>query len=270
MNDIEGIKNYILFLKREMGLYVSLHPSGDETLITMSELMVFNIHEHPYCVLVKTKGGTWHRCLERQRGLRERCREGAFCDCCYAGVSELVYPIRRGEEVTGFLSVSGYRGAVPPPAALAEAAATLRAEMPSRGWVDTLVVPLLRMLELAYLRAETRKPPAPDLMEEILQYVKRHHREDLTLSEVSRQFGCSRSYISHRFSLRAGCSFREYLTSLRLEDAMALLRYSDLTVTEIALAVGFGDSTYFSSVFRRRVGVSPSAYRRAGKVDEKR
>ena len=49
MDDIIAIKNYILFLKKECNLDITLHPWGDEQLITLSELILFNIHENAQC-----------------------------------------------------------------------------------------------------------------------------------------------------------------------------------------------------------------------------
>ena len=53
-----------------------------------------------------------------------------------------------------------------------------------------------------------------------------------------------------------------YLNRFRVNRARGLLESSDETVTEVALAVGFASSGYFSTVFRREVGVTPAAYRR--------
>ena len=53
-----------------------------------------------------------------------------------------------------------------------------------------------------------------------------------------------------------------YLTRYRLKQARALLEAGQRSITEVALAVGFADSAYFSRVFQREVGVSPSAYQR--------
>jgi AraC-like DNA-binding protein len=55
------------------------------------------------------------------------------------------------------------------------------------------------------------------------------------------------------------------LTSLRIEDAKLLLLNSELTVTEIAFSVGYGDSNYFSNIFKQKVGMSPRDYRKGGK-----
>jgi len=117
------------------------------------------------------------------------------------------------------------------------------------------------MLELAYLKNDTHEEQE-DLIDRVIRYLRLYHTQSITLEEICRHFCCSRSHISHLFKSRIGKSIREFLTDLRIEDAKALLAHSELNVTEIAYSVGFGDSNYFSNVFKARVSMSPSAYRR--------
>ena len=68
MNDIiKEIKNYVLFLKKECRLEISLHPGRNERVISNSELSVFNIHENPYCVYVKTYPDAFAHCIARKK-----------------------------------------------------------------------------------------------------------------------------------------------------------------------------------------------------------
>ena len=128
--------------------------------------------------------------------------------------------------------------------------------------MDTLILPLCDMLELAYMKEKATAIVPNEPIEVVLNYIKRNHASKSTLEDICKHFGYSRSYISHVFKKRVGQSYREYLTKLRLEDAKILLKHSSLTVTEIALSVGFNDSTYFSNIFKAKIGVSPSAYRK--------
>jgi len=109
MYDITNIKNYILFLKNQCGLSVTLHPIGEESLIFSGDLITFNIHDNPYCVYVKSFPAAQQHCISRQHKILEKCKDGAFCGCCFAGCYEFVYPIFDGHKTVGFISVSGYR-----------------------------------------------------------------------------------------------------------------------------------------------------------------
>ena len=276
MYDIQSIKNYILYLKNSCGLSVTLHPFKKENLIHASELILFNIHDNSYCVYVKTNEAAHAHCVSRQCRVLDRCASGSFCGTCFAGVKEYVYPIRRQGEVIGFVSVSGYRcenaeSYIEKTAArfsmseesLRAVYTSLKPEMPPKDFVDTLMHPLLSMLELAYMNS--KEEIMESFMDSIVRYIRRYHKENIGIDDLCAHFSCSRSKISHAFKARFGKSFREYLTELRLSDAEGLLRYSELSVTEIAYSVGFCDSNYFSGVFKRHYGMAPTEYRKVNK-----
>ena len=218
-------------------------------------------------------------CIERQQRIVERCQSGEpFCGRCYAGVEEFVYPILDGHGAVGFISVSGYRCEEAdsyivatakkygiPMENLSKTYQSLFAKKPDKREVDTLIMPLCQMLELAYLKTENNGKPENNAMGQIIRYVKQHHTRNITLDEVCEHFSYSRSYVSHMFKKTTGQGFREYLTQIRVEDAKALLQYSRLGITEIALSVGFTDSNYFSKVFKLHTGMSPVAYRKERK-----
>jgi two-component system response regulator YesN len=119
------------------------------------------------------------------------------------------------------------------------------------------------MLELAYIKSQSNSKKAESRLDTALRYIKQFHTQNITLNDLAHHLGCSRSSLSHTFKAELGKSFREYLTDLRINDAKSLLRYSALTVTEIAFSVGFSDSAYFSLVFKKSVGASPTEYRKS-------
>ena len=281
MDTIEAIKNYIQFLITECGLSVTLHPKEKEALITLSELMVYNIHRNSYCTCIKTAENGQAMCVAQQEKVHARCRERkeSFCGICHGGVLEYIYPISNGETILGFISVSGYQAQNGeaylqktaerfsiPLAQLKTAYETLNATIPPKSKVDTLITPLCQMLELAYRTKTTPAPTDDRLMTGILRYIRQNYAMNITSESLCREFSCSRSYLSHSFKSVVGQSLREHLIDLRLSHAKHLLRFSSLTVTEIAFSVGFNDSNYFSGVFKKNVGVSPLAYRKNGRV----
>ena len=125
---------------------------------------------------------------------------------------------------------------------------------------DTLILPLCKMLELAYIK-EIKETKEVTLNEEICRYIQRNYSVDMTADTICKKFSCSKSYFSHSFKSYTGKSFREYLIDIRLNYAKQLLKHSSLSVTQISFSVGFNDSNYFSNVFKKKLGVSPSFYR---------
>lgn len=96
-----------------------------------------------------------------------------------------------------------------------------------------------------------------------LRYIHRNYHRKLTLQEVSDELHVNSSYFSYLFRQEISMTFTEYLNQLRIGQACRLLSGSDLTVVEVADAVGFGDQSYFTRVFRKYKGITPHAYRKS-------
>ncbi len=88
-----------------------------------------------------------------------------------------------------------------------------------------------------------------------------YQREDMSLNTVASQVNISPSYFSAIFSAQTGQTFVEYLTSVRLEKAKELLMCTSLRTAEIGYEVGYKDSHYFSYIFKKVVGCSPTEYK---------
>ena len=95
-----------------------------------------------------------------------------------------------------------------------------------------------------------------------MAYVHTHYAEQISLKEIAAYIGLSEQHLIRSFRKESGITPIDYLKRYRIRQAKALLEAGDKSITEVALEVGFSDSSYFARVFRREVGVSPSAYRR--------
>ena len=73
-------------------------------------------------------------------------------------------------------------------------------------------------------------------------------------------FGFSQNYLSSMFSRYSGSSFVEYITEMKVAAAKELLAQGDLKIYEVADRLGFENSFYFSKVFKKVEGISPSQY----------
>ena len=92
----------------------------------------------------------------------------------------------------------------------------------------------------------------------VLEYIDCHYTEPLRLKQLSAMANMSPHYFCRLFKNLTGKSPTEYINHLRLNKASILLRDSQLNITEIAMAVGFNDSNYFSRMFKKYKHVSPS------------
>ena len=112
------------------------------------------------------------------------------------------------------------------------------------------------------LRDSTLRKAGGDLVEDALRYIHDNYCSDeVSLNTAARAINVSSNYLSTIFSQKVGESFIEYLTKKRMQRAKQLLRETDMRSGEIALAVGYKDPRYFSYVFKRTQGCTPSEYR---------
>ena len=105
------------------------------------------------------------------------------------------------------------------------------------------------------------------LIQEAVRYIRHHYAEDIAVSDVAEHIGMSQSWLTKRFKQECGVNILNYLLSVRIERAKALLAQTDMLILEIACATGFENPGYFISVFRRAADMTPKAYRE--KMQEK-
>ena len=96
---------------------------------------------------------------------------------------------------------------------------------------------------------------------EAAAFMENHYTEDITIEQVLEISHYSQRHFIRLFSAAYGTTPQKYLMNIRIRRACTLLRESTLSITEIALRCGFGDSNYFSRAFRKARGVTPSQYR---------
>lgn len=99
------------------------------------------------------------------------------------------------------------------------------------------------------------------LYSRITEYLYQHYSEPVTLKTLAGDFNMNYSYLSACFSSHIGSGFNEFLNSIRVEKAKALLSSSDLSLSEIAQEIGYTDQSYFGRVFKKQTGYSPHTYR---------
>ena len=93
-------------------------------------------------------------------------------------------------------------------------------------------------------------------------YIDTHYAEDISRQSLAERFFVTSDHLSHLFNRETGLSIPDYLTRTRVEQAKRLLLQGK-TVSEAAQAVGYDNFAYFSTVFKKLEGVTPSEYRKA-------
>lgn len=97
--------------------------------------------------------------------------------------------------------------------------------------------------------------------EMVCEYIHNNFAKSLTLKELATMCSLSESRFSHLFTEIFGKSPKQYIMNVRMENAKELLLDSDMSVLEVASAVGIDDQNYFSRIFKKHCGISPTEFR---------
>lgn len=114
---------------------------------------------------------------------------------------------------------------------------------------------------IAVYLSQNRKKNNNSVLNKAIEYMEAHFDKQMSLETVAKQVYVNPAYLSHIFKKYTGENFTEYLTSMRINYAKQLLIDTEYKIYEIGRMAGFGDSCYFSNVFKKREGVSPNEYR---------
>lgn len=99
-------------------------------------------------------------------------------------------------------------------------------------------------------------------MEYAQQYFQEHYNEDIQIKDYAKSRSMSVSWFLRNFKEFVGQPPAQYLLMFRMNNAIRLLETTDYNVTEISAIIGYDNPLYFSRLFKKRKGVSPSEYRK--------
>lgn len=100
-----------------------------------------------------------------------------------------------------------------------------------------------------------------DVAHKIKQYIMQHSSEDISLEMIAEKVNLSPYYISKLFKDEFDISYIDFLTQCRIQKAKDLIWQGELSLKEVSFAVGYRDPNYFSRVFKKTCGVSPTQYK---------
>jgi AraC-like DNA-binding protein len=121
------------------------------------------------------------------------------------------------------------------------------------------------IMELYRSTLNIDKPPEqwPEQITKAVLYVQNHYFNEMTLDDIVNASGISKYHFTRLFHRTTNMTPIQYLTKIRIDKAVELLRMSNLTVEEISRNVGYSNGNYFNKVFRQIVGTSPGQFRKS-------
>ncbi len=283
----QALRDAITALTVQYG--VELHIGGffeyadcDSPLLRL--LSDYIVHENPYCLYVKTNPNLWRECIYLKRRIlyKLEANKGPFYGVCHCGVGEYVSPIYCHDRAVGYVSIgclspdsnvlnrrfrsicqrygfsedrlrssySLYVHPTDPPHALLAA-------------VDTLALLLSCLLDDVQLgdlelSGQTQRQI---ILQRAMEYLHTRYMRRITMDDLALFCKYSKSHLQHLFRKQYGTTVTAYLEALRMEKARALLQNSELSIQQIARRVGYRDPNYFTAVFSKSHGTSPTGFR---------
>lgn len=108
----------------------------------------------------------------------------------------------------------------------------------------------------------------PEWIQNIRSYLDQHHHEMISLDSIAKECNISKYYMCHSFKRYTGQTIQQYITDQRMHSAQELLHYTNLSIAEIALLVGFENASSFGKLFHKKTGATPGAYRKQSNQDK--
>ncbi|EML9724085.1 helix-turn-helix domain-containing protein [Klebsiella aerogenes] len=135
----------------------------------------------------------------------------------------------------------------------------------STGQTTASEVAFLVMQLMTFLPEQPQRypPRQQTVASRIMNWIEAHYASKFSLDQLACDLGLSRSYTSRVFRQQTGGNIHEYLLTRRIKRSCDLLRNSDESIDAIALAVGFGEVTYFITCFKKMMRQTPLQYRKA-------
>ena len=99
-----------------------------------------------------------------------------------------------------------------------------------------------------------------------MEYIHEHYNQDITLSSIANYVHLNGSYLSRMFCKATGKTIIEVITGIRIEKAKEILINNEFKISDVASLVGIYDPTYFSQIFKKSTGMTPSEYKRFNSI----
>ncbi|MCG5102389.1 AraC family transcriptional regulator [Oceanobacillus alkalisoli] len=101
----------------------------------------------------------------------------------------------------------------------------------------------------------------PKSVQKAILFIRQHYNKPISLEDIVKVTGMSKYHFTRLFQTSTQITPMKYVTKIRMEEAIKLLKNQNLTIDEIAYEVGYANGNYFNKVFRSFFGVSPGKYR---------
>ena len=263
----EEIISVLADLYKITGFRVSLHGAD------YSEIAAFPAEKRRFCQMVHKNPKEYEMCVACDKAACKKALtdKSTHIYTCRYGFTEAVSPLYNFGTLTGFLMMGQIyetdadgcyvHTEVKSVETLGDDMIALANETPL---VNTeMVNSYVKIMTICaqYLTLSNAIPSAkPTVAEMAKKFIFDNYKYTITISDICEDIGCSKSTLITCFKKEYGTTVNNYITSVRLNEAVNMLKIGERNIGEIATETGFSDQSYFSKVFSAKYGIPPSEY----------
>lgn len=231
-------------------------------------------HNCRYCDLVQSSTGGKEACRCSDTALLEACKATGNVQMqpCHAGLLDVAIPIVYDGSIIGYIIFGRMKPGTdfaPLKAYLAglglntEEAEAAFGEIPFFDEAKVQSVSNIATLLVKYILLENLLQPNRGGIERAEAYIRQHLAEPLSIQDIARGTGISKSVLYKNFHRHFGLTLGAFINACRVEASLPLLRDTTLSMEDISHQVGFSSASRYSKVFKQHRGISPLQYRKA-------
>lgn len=242
------------------------------------EIMSFPKNDCEFCSLMKSHCNTRRKCAYADKRSFNKCRESGrlYIYKCHAGLVEAVMPLYENEKNIGYLMLGQISDNKNNNTLIEKIpywqekygfdTETLNTSIQSITYKSTEeIYAAAKIMEACtcYIAfKELIEPEESRVFKAAKAYIDKNLSADLDIDDICKELSLGRTKLYDIFKREANTGVSEYINRRRLHKAKSLLKTTDMSIPEIASAVGFNDYNYFSRVYKKRYGKAPRFYRK--------
>lgn len=242
------------------------------------EIMSFPKNDCEFCSLMKSNRNTRRKCAYADKRSFNKCRESGrlYIYKCHAGLVEAVMPLYENEKNIGYLMLGQISDNKNNNTLIEKITywqekygfdtETLNTSIQSITYKSTEeIYAAAKIMEACtcYIAfKELIEPEESRVFKAAKAYIDKNLSADLDIADICKELSLGRTKLYDIFKREANTGVSEYINRRRLHKAKSLLKTTDMSIPEIASAVGFNDYNYFSRVYKKRYGKAPRFYRK--------
>lgn len=265
--DAQGLERAVNAFHDAMGMSISILYEDYSVLGSKKS-------NNPYCRLIQSNKKGLTRCMDYNCMLLEKCKQSKKAEfhVCHAGLIEIAVPIIYSGDVIGYVSFGHVRieevgdsiaDRISDLPIGAEEADGLYNALPTFDRKKLLGIIDMAEMFIDYIMSQRFiRPKENEHFEAIRQYVLANYDKKLTAQIIAGGTHLSKTALYNAVKKYAGTTVNEYINTVKIEKSKTFLLETDMSVEAIAEKLGFSSGAYYSILFKKLTGNTPSVFRR--------